>query len=114
MKRSSLLAGLALTGLLCLTSCRSGPNRLARSWDNHVNQKYSEDAWVHGALLQDILPIYPIVGLVAGAGDVLFVNPYFFWLYDLSSRKGTTFVYTQAEGSEKEVSGWRSPFSSGN
>lgn len=114
MKRKSLLAGLALSSLLCLSACRSGPNRMARSWDNHVNQKYSEDAWVHGALLQDILPIYPIVGLVAGVGDVLFVNPYFFWIHDLRSRQGTAFVYTQPEGSQKEVSGWRSPFSVGH
>ena len=113
MKRNSLLAGLALAGLLSLTSCRSGPNRMARSWDNHVNQKYSEDAWVHGALLQDILPIYPIIGLVAGVGDVLFVNPYFFWFQDLRSRKGTAFVYTQPEGAGKEVRGWRSPFTTG-
>ena len=113
MQRKSLITGLALAGLLSLTSCRSGPGRLSRSWDNHVNQKYSDDAWIHGALLQDILPVYPIVGFVAAVGDWLFVNPYFFWFKDVRGREGTSFVYDQAEGAEKSVTGWRSPFSTG-
>ena len=59
-----ILCGLALA-LLMLTACQSGPRRLTRSWDDWVNQKYTENAWVHGALLQDILPVYPIVGFFA-------------------------------------------------
>ncbi len=110
MKKTQLLGGLALASLLCLSACSSGPKRLSRSWDNHVNRKYAEDSWIHGALLQDILPVYPIVGFVAGFGDALIVNPYFFWTKDLADRKGTAFTYSQADDAEKSVAGWRSPF----
>ena len=112
MKRSTLFGSLALAGLLCLSSCQSGPKRLTRSWDNYTNQQYAKDSWVHGALLQDILPVYPIVGFVAGISDALIVNPYFFWLHDVADRKGTAFEYQQADA-EKSVAGWRSPFSTG-
>ena len=75
---------------------------------------YSEDSWIHGALLQDIIPAYPIVGFFAAVADTLVVNPYFFWAHDVSDRKGTAFVYDQVEGAEKSVSGWKSPFDTGN
>ncbi|MEZ5973895.1 MAG: hypothetical protein R3F17_14715 [Planctomycetota bacterium] len=106
MKANRLLAaGLVLGGLLSFTSCASGPRRLSRNWDEYVNQKYSEDSWVHGALLQDILPVYPIVGLFMAVGDALVVNPYYFWTKDLQDRKGTAYHYEQPE-SDKAVSGW--------
>ena len=106
MKTSKLLtAGLVLGGLLSLSACSSGPNRLSRNWDEYVNKKYSEDSWVHGALLQDILPVYPIVGLAMGIGDILAVNPYYFWTKDVQDRKGTSYTYEQP-GNEKTVSGW--------
>lgn len=95
MKRSLLFAVAAAAPLLA-TSCSSGPDRLERSWDGWVNQKYSDDSWVHGALLQDILPAYPIVGFFAGIGDWLILNPIAFWSNDIWDRRGTAYVYTQA------------------
>jgi hypothetical protein len=98
-----LCAG-ALAGALLLSSCQSGPKRLGRSWDDWVNQKYTESSWVHGALLQDILPVYPIVGLFAGIGD-LFVNFYYFWWKDAWDGKGTGFEHKSVMGAEKSVAG---------
>ena len=41
------LGALALVAVVSLVSgCSSGPKRLSRGWDNWVNQKYSENAWV--------------------------------------------------------------------
>ena len=106
MKTSKLLtAGLVLGGLLSFSACSSGPKRLTRNWDEYVNQKYSQDSWIHGALLQDILPVYPIVGLGMAIGDALVMNPYYFWTKDLKDRKGTSYTYEQPDGS-KTVSGW--------
>ncbi len=100
-----LTAGLLLGGLLSFSACNSGPNRLSRNWDEYVNQKYSQDSWIHGALLQDILPVYPIVGFAMGIGDILAVNPYYFWTKDVQDRKGTSYTYEQP-GNDKTVSGW--------
>lgn len=102
MKKSLLVLPLAL---LTLTACQSGPKRLTRSWDDWVNQKYTENAWVHGALLQDVLPVYPLVGLIATIGDTLFVNPYYFWAKDAWDSKGTGFTHEPVEGTEKVVAG---------
>jgi hypothetical protein len=108
MKRSSLALSLLLLPLVA-AGCSSGPKRLARSWDKWVNQKYTQDSLVHGALLQDIIPIYPLVGLFAMVGDIIVVNPYYFWSRDAWARNGTAFVYTQAEGAENEVGKWPTP-----
>lgn len=90
---------LAAACLACLlASCQSGPKRLTRAWDDWTNQKYAESSWVHGALLQDILPVYPIVGFVAAVGDILFVNTYYFWVKDAWDGKGTSFTHKQPEG----------------
>jgi len=102
MKKSLLALVLAT---FALTACQSGPKRLTRSWDDWTNQKYTENAWVHGALLQDILPVYPIVGLFAAIGDVLIVNPYYFWSTDAWDNKGTGFTHETVQGSNKLVAG---------
>lgn len=105
MKRALLLVGLAALPLVT-TSCMSGPKRLSRTWDNYVNQKYSEDSLIHGALLQDIFPVYGIVGFVAAIGDALFYNPYYFWSRDAWERNGTAFDYVDAEGAQNTVGKW--------
>ena len=49
-----LLSSLALVAVLALaTGCVSGPRRMTRSWDDYVNQKYTENAW-GVAVLQDV------------------------------------------------------------
>jgi hypothetical protein len=105
MKRTLCSVALASALALTLSSCQSGPRRLSRAWDDWVNQEYSENAWVHGALLQDILPVYPIVGLFAWAGDILFVNTYYFWTEDAWDNRGTAYDHNQVEGAEKIVAG---------
>lgn len=103
--KRTLFTGVAIAGFLSFTSCVSGPKRLQRNWDEYVNQKYSQDSWIHGALLQDIIPVYPIVGFAMAVGDTLAVNPYYFWTKDVKDRKGTAYTYEQPT-SEKTVSGW--------
>lgn len=106
MKR--IFATVALSvATLAVTSCSSGPKQLSRTWDTHVNQKYSEDSWIHGALLQDILPVYPIVGFFAAFGDALVVNPIQFWGTDVWDRKGTAYQYTQPEGATRTRDNWK-------
>ncbi|MEW6072497.1 MAG: hypothetical protein AB1726_07890 [Planctomycetota bacterium] len=112
--KKNLFADLALA--LCLglaTSCASGPRRLSRTWDDYVNQKYTENAWVHGALLQDILPVYTLVGFVMTIGDVLFVNPYYFWTKDAWDNKGTGYDHVNPKDAEKTVTGYTNPKESG-
>lgn len=101
-----LLPILAVTAGLALASCNSGPKRLSRNWDTWVNQKYANNSLVHGALLQDILPVYPIVGFVMAIGDILILNPYYFWFKDAWDQKGTAYIYESPEGAVREVSGW--------
>ena len=103
MKRKIVLVALIAAFLVGTLGCASGPKRLSRAWDDHVNQKYTEDSLIHGALLQDVIPVYGIVGLVAGIGDA-FVNFYYFWWMDAWDRKGTGFIHDQPEAS-KTVSG---------
>ena len=98
------LCAVALAGLLTtLTSC-AGPSRLSRSFDDYFNQKYTENAWLHGVVLV-IIPVYPIVSGLASLGDV-FVNTYYFWSDDAWDNKGTGFIHKQLpEDTEKVVSG---------
>ena len=103
MKRYVALTLILAISVVLTTGCSSGPRKLSRTWDDHVNQKYSENAWVHGAILQDIIPVYGIVGIFAGLGDVLFLNPYYFWGDDAWDNEGTTFDHKKVEGAQKSV-----------
>ncbi len=89
--------------LLALSSCSSGPHKLRRSFEDWSNQKYTEDSWIHGALLQDILPVYPIVTFALGFADILVLNTYYFWSDDVWDRKGTGFNHKALDGAEKSV-----------
>lgn len=106
MKRSLALAALGAASF-AFSSCVAGPNQLSRTWDTHVNQKYSEDSWIHGALLQNIIPVYGFVGAVMAFGDVVIVNPVYFWGEDVWDRKGTAYVYDQVTGAERDVTGYK-------
>ena len=106
MKRLLLTAAVMAT-TLATTSCIAGPSRLSRNFDTWVNQQYSEDSWIHGALLQNILFAYPVGSLVARAGDLLIVNPWVFWGEDAWDRKGTAYEYRQPVGATRVVTGWK-------
>lgn len=105
MKKKTCSLVVAALALSCLASCNSGPKRLARSFDGWVNDQYSQDSIVHGLLLQDILPVYPFVSFVATIGDVLIVNPYYFWSKDVWEGTGTAYTYAQAGAAERSVAG---------
>jgi len=106
MKRFLLTALLAAT-TLATTSCIGGPSRLRRNWDGWVNQKYSEDAWIHGALLQSVLPVYPFVGAVMAMGDTIVLNPWVFWSEDAWDGRGTAYEFKQPTGATRVVTGWK-------
>ena len=99
-----ILAIVAAVALLVVTSaCASGPRMLSREWDDHVNQKYTENAWLHGAILQDVLPIYSLVALMAGVADVFIINPYSWWGSDAWDNRGTGFEHQELKDPEKSV-----------
>ena len=50
---------------------------------------YVEKPLVNGVL--HVIPIIPIVNLVATVGDTLVVNPWFFWSEDVWDNEGTNF-----------------------
>ena len=96
----------SLVAFSLLASCQSDPSRLSRTWDDWTNIKYTEDSLVHGALLQDIIPVYPIVGLVMRIGDILFVNPWYFWRYDVWNKTGTGYNHENPPEGATTVTGY--------
>ncbi len=103
MKKTLLASTLAAFCLTFASSCASGPNRVSYSWDQWRDQKYSESSWIHGALLQDIIPVYGLVGLFAAAGDYLIFNPVAFWSKDAWDSKGTVYVKQPVENPTRIV-----------
>ncbi len=104
MKQALAAAAIACS-LTLLPSCLAGPSRLSRSWDDWVNQKYTESAWLHGAVFQNILPIYPLVGFGLGGIDVIVLNPWYFWSEDAWDNQGTGFEHTNPENPPKVLFG---------
>ncbi len=105
MKKCLAVLVLALA-IIPMTGCNSGPKRLSRTWDDWTNQAYTENAWVHGALLQDVIPVYPIVGFFMAIGDILVVNPWYFWSSDAWDNNGTGYDHVNPEGTDKTVTGY--------
>jgi hypothetical protein len=101
------LATMALLGaLMFTTSCVTGPYRLSRTWDDYYNQKYTESAWLHGVLLAEIIPVYPIVGWFMTLGDVIVVNTWTFWSKDAWDNHGTGFNHKALTGATRSVTGY--------
>lgn len=99
------LAPVLALGLVLLPGCLAGPYQLTRSWDDWVNEKYSQDSWIHGALFQVALPVYPLAGGVLSFVDVLVVNPYYFWSEDIWDRRGTAFKHADTPESPRTIEG---------
>jgi len=93
-------------GLCMLTGCICGPNRLSRGWDDEVNTLYSKSPWVHGALLQEIIPVYPIVGFFMSVGDFIVLNTWYFWTDDAWDGHGAGFVHTAPPGPKTTGKVW--------
>jgi hypothetical protein len=83
--------------LLLSSACFAGPWKMSRSWQDKTADWYSNNAWVHGALLTDIIPAYPIVNLFLVIGDV-FVNFWYFWSNDAWTNKGTVLIHDVPSG----------------
>ena len=97
--RSKLVCLVLLLAMgVASSGCMSGPHRLRKSWEDKTTEWYSHNAWVHGALLQDILPVYPIVTLFMALGDILVLNVYYFWGSDAWTNEGTVHVHTVPTG----------------
>lgn len=94
MKRITPLA------LLCLTGCMSGPSYLSRSVDDSWNKAYADSPF-GTALISDVIPIYPIVHVLAWIPDFLILNPIQFWIFDVEDGKGAGFQHSNPAGSKK-------------
>jgi hypothetical protein len=89
---------LSLCVIFLCSGCATGPWRLAKSWDDKTTEWTSHNAWLHGALLSQWVPVYPIVGFFLGVADFVFVNPYFWWTHDAWTNEGTVYWHTQPTG----------------
>jgi len=85
------IATLLLIGTtLCFASCTSGPSYLSRSVDDRMNKSYTESP-IGTALLSDVIPVYPIIKVLAWIPDFLILNPIQFWTSDVLDGKGAGF-----------------------
>ena len=100
LKKRLLVPVLAL---LLLPGCLAGPNQLGRSWDDWVGDRYTENAWLHGAVFQNVLPVYPIAGGLLGFLDMIILNPYYFWSQDAWDNRGTAYKHNPTPASPRTV-----------
>ena len=97
-----VLTVLALGAALATTSCRSGPSYLSNSVHDWHNQNYVEDPLVTG-ILTDIVPIYPIIGFLAGIPDWIILNPVQFWGADVWDGRGAGFYHENPPDPAKSI-----------
>lgn len=83
----------ALAAAATIVSCSAGPKQLSRSVDDWDRQMYVEKPLMNGVL--HVIPVIPVVGFVATLGDVLVVNPWFFWSEDVWDDNGTNFDHLE-------------------
>ena len=72
-----------------LVSCTAGPKQLQRSVDDWDQEFYVEDPLLNGVL--HVIPVIPLIEVVAIIGDSLIVNPWYFWSEDVWDKQGTNF-----------------------
>jgi hypothetical protein len=101
-KIAALLVALCLLGTL--PGCLTGPYRFSRAWDDYYNQKYTENVWLHGVLLGNVLLFYPIVHGALGVFDIIVVNPIAFWSSDAWDNRGMGFDHEPLQGATKSTS----------
>ena len=75
----------------------SNPSYLMRSVDDWQNLNYEKNPLATG-LFSDIVPVYGLIKLFAAIPDVLFINPYQFWVYDAWRGGGVGFMHKNPAG----------------
>ena len=96
-----MLKGLLLLALaVMMVGCFSGPNHLTRSVDDWQNKNYEKSPWAT-TLLTQIVPMYPVVKMLAAIPDVIVLNPGQFWGYDAWDGVGVGFIHDNPEGKKK-------------
>lgn len=80
---------ITLAAAATLMSCSAGPKQLQRSVDDWDRELYVEDPLLDGIL--HVIPVIPLIDFVATVGDVLIVNPWYFWSEDVWDEEGTNF-----------------------
>ena len=63
-------------------ACLAGPQHLSTDWDEWVGARSAENAVLHETMLQNVLPVYPVVGALVGLMDFLVVNPVAYWTHE--------------------------------
>lgn len=91
MRRMTLLVMLTLFVLASTLGC-VGPNKLKRRLDHHLNQSYVNSP----VLAQLLFPLNLAGNHIAILGDLLFLNPKYFWT-DVFRGQGTPYMYEQVE-----------------
>lgn len=92
--KTLLFLGLAAT----MVSCSAGPKQLQRSVDDWDREMYVEKPLMNGVL--HVIPVIPIIDFLATIGDVLIVNPYFFWSEDVWDDNGTNFDHAEVSDTD--------------
>ena len=94
-RTATVLAYVALS--LSLSGCMTGPSYLSRSVDDTMNNTYKESP-IGAGVLTDVLPVYPLVKLLAWIPDVLILNPVQFWGFDIWREEGAAFRHKNPAG----------------
>jgi hypothetical protein len=99
MKRLALIS-LALLVLTAPMGCH-GPQKLSRSLDEWVNERYIESPWLVGNVLSHLL----LAGATALTWTVdSFINMYYFWVDDaqpFGNGKGTAYPFRAVTPTKK-------------
>jgi hypothetical protein len=100
--KKQLIAALAATASLSLTSCLAGPHQLRRSVDDWDQKLYVNSPWLDAVLW--VIPVIPIAHYIAFAGDFLVTDAYSFWFHDAWDGKGTGYEHLKVDA--PDGSGW--------
>lgn len=91
---------IALSAVLTLSACMTGPSYLSRSVDDAWNKSYAESP-VGTAIISDVIPVYPLIHVLAWIPDVLILNPIQWWGFDIWAGEGAGFRHDQPKTSKK-------------
>ena len=91
---------IVLVAALFLSGCMTGPSYLSRSVDDAWNNSYKEMP-LGTAIISDVIPIYPLVLLLALIPDIAILNPIQFWGFDVWKGKGAAFKHDNPSGAPK-------------
>ncbi len=98
MRRMKMLRTLAVLMLLSALSVGCvGPNKLKRGLDQAANRRYHESP----LLSQALFPVSLLMNHIAVLGDLLIINPTYWWK-DVLRGEGTIYTYENIDEGEAD------------